>query len=114
MEYFIIAAILIIGVPILACTLMHLPRVRIYREVYRNIKEEDFYIYNTAFGKFGKWVTDKNQNTIYFEDGDIQVHKGVYLFNSFFLTFMSPVGAYWYNKFKRFFNKIRENNEKIK
>ena len=114
MEYLIIAASLIIGVLILSCTLMHLPHIRIYREVYRNLKEEDFYIYDTAFGKFGRWVTDKNHNTIYFEDGDIKVCKGVYLFNSFPLTYMSPVGAYWYNKFNRFFNKIRENNEKIK
>lgn len=111
MEYLIIAASLIIGVLILSCTLMHLPHIRIYREVYRNLKEEDFYVYDTTFGKF--W-TNENLNTIYFEDGDIKVDKRVYLFNSFALTFMSPVGAYWYNKFNRFFNKIRENNEKIK
>ena len=111
MELLIIFGIVIAGAPILACTLMHLLRIHIYRKVYRNLKEEDFYIYDTAFGK---WVTDKNLNTIYFEDGDIKVHKGVYLFNSFSLTYMSPVGAYWYNKFKKFFNKIKENNEEIK
>lgn len=109
MEYLIIAASLIIGVLTLSCTLMHLPRIHIYREVYRNLKEEDFYIYDTAFGK---WITNKDLNTIYFQDGDIQVCKGVYLFNSFSLTYMSPVSVYWYNKFKKFFDKIKENSEK--
>lgn len=109
MEYLILAAILIIGTPILACTLMHLPRIRVYREVYRNLKEGDFYIYDTAFGK---WITNKDLTTIYFQDGDIQVRNGVYLFNSFALTYMSPVSVYWYNKFKKFFDKIKENSEK--
>ncbi len=110
MEYLILLAILIIGIPILACTLMHLPRIPVYREAYRNLKEEDFYIYDTAFGK---WITNRDLSTIYFQDGDIQICKGKYLFNSFGLTYMSPVGAYWYNKFNKFFDKIKENNEKI-
>lgn len=109
MEYSILAASLIIGVLTLACTLMHLPRIPVYREVYRNLKEEDFYIYDTAFGE---WITNKDLNTIYFQDGGIQVRNGVYLFNSLILTHISPVSAYWYNKFKKFFDRIKENNEK--
>ena len=109
MEYLIIVGIIIAGVPILACTLMHLPRIKAYKEVYRSLKKEDFHIYE---GVWGNLAVNKSATIIYFPDGDIKLRDDLYMFNSLTLTYVSPVSAYWYIKFKKFFNKIKENNEK--
>lgn len=108
MEYLSLAVATAVGLLFLACTFLHLPRVRIYRETYKNLKDEDFFINHT---KFGEWVTNQDRSIIYFENGDMKLCGDVHLFNSIVLTYMSPVSAYWYIKFKRFFTKIRENND---